>query len=83
MEKFKTLVKDNHNRYGRNAYVRGKISGIQMMVCESDKVYANEGIEGGVLYTCECTPEQYEKFIEIVESIYPGLCIFNYSKEEI
>lgn len=77
---FKTLVKDNH-KFGRNAYIRGKISGIQFMVCDINKTYANEGIEGGILYTCECTPEQYEKFTKIIEEHYPGLCIFNYEEE--
>lgn len=83
MEKkfFKTLVKDNHDKYGRNTYIRGRVSGIQLMVCgEGHDTYANKGIEGGVLMTCKCSPEQYERFSEIVDGIYPGLCIFNYEE---
>lgn len=75
----KTLVKDNH-KYGRNAYVRGRISGIQLIVCEGYKTHSNRGIEGGILHICECLPEQYERFSEIVDRIYPGLCIFNYEE---
>ena len=84
MEKkiFKTLVKDHHVKYGRNAYIRGRISGIQLMVCEGHKTHINKGIDGGILNVCECYPEQYERFTEIVEEIYPGLCIFNYEESK-
>ena len=83
MEKkiFKTLVKDNHVKFGRNSYIRGRISGIQYVVCDKD-TYANKSIDGGIIQTCKCTPEQYEQFTEIVDKMYPGLCIFNYEESK-
>lgn len=84
MEKriFKTLVKAKHKN-GRNKYVRGRISGIQRIMCVGDykKEFANTHIIGtGIMMETECTSEQYDAFAKVIEELYPGLCIFDYEE---
>ena len=85
MEKriFKTLIKDNH-KFGNNPYVRGRISGMAYVLFGCDKQCAHIRYENldGVLFRYNGLPEEYEKFKEVVESCYPGLCIFDYNLEE-
>ena len=85
-QRFYTLVKKDHIKYGGNKFVLGKIEGFKELLCDYD--FANEGGRLGmypmhrdsnnnrVLETV-CTPEMYEKFTRLVELHYPGLCVFN------
>lgn len=86
MEKiiFKTLVKKDHTKFGGNKYVNGRISGIGYMISESDRKFGNGHIDEGFIYINKFTTDEYEKFKQIVEKLYPGLCEFNYQvkKEE-
>lgn len=84
MEKgtFRTLIKAE----GRltNEFVIGKISGIMLALCdkttehEKNCVYAIVGIDEGYILTVDCYEEDYAKFKCLVETHYPGLCVFNY-----
>ena len=72
-----TLIKRKHE-LGENTYVRGRVSGIQSVICEEDKTFANCEIDEGFVLTTKCTPEQYDDFMDCVEEYYPGLCEFDY-----
>ena len=76
-----TLIKRNH-KFGENAYVRGRISGIKLVVCDGSDKFANCEIDEGILIKSECTPEQYDEFMNIVEKHYPGLCEFDYKLKQ-
>lgn len=82
---FKTLVKADH-KLGGNKYVLGRISGIKYVVCdtlglsEMDQVISGNGqTEAGHILKTECTAECYSAFTDIIESHYPGLCVFDYT----
>lgn len=86
MEKkvFRTCLKGDH-KFGKNKYIRGRVSGMSQIICEEEivKGYA-WGINretGDAIHTIEATEEQYERFSKIVEELYPGLCIFDYKVE--
>ena len=74
-----TLVKKDHV-LGDNIYVKGRISGIGHVLLQDKSVlsYANIEIEKGCILTHKCDVNQYSEFMEIVEDLYPGLCIFDY-----
>lgn len=76
---YRTLLK-NESKFGANDYVRGRISGIMAVICgeEPKRGYAHFGCEDGIVLTTKCTALQYQKFSDLVEDIYPGLCEFNY-----
>lgn len=77
-QKFKTLVKSEHN-LGGNDYILGRISGIGLMVKDyEDVTYPIQRIEEGNIITMKCTLAQYENFINAVETHYPELCKFYY-----
>ena len=81
-KKFRTLIK-NDSKLGEKEYVRGRISGIQEVICNrnNDKNgLANVKTEKGFVITTICTDLQYDAFEKFVESRYPGLCEFNYVK---
>lgn len=81
MEKrlYKTLVKANQ-KLGNSEYVRGRISGIEFVICEGvvDASYATRVDEKGHILTTKCTADQYERFRMLVAEMYPGLCEFDY-----
>lgn len=76
----KTLIKKDH-KLGGNVYVRGKISGIQSVMCPREIEFGNGMIEEGFILVTECTVDQYDDFMNFVENMYPGLCIFDYKIE--
>lgn len=79
---FKTLIKGDHNII-RKEYVAGKISGISRVLCdcESEKEFAMTiHNDGPSIIIVKCTKRRYEKFAKIVESLYPGLCVFDCGK---
>lgn len=72
---FKTLIKREEN----NKYAIGRISGIQA-VLDSTMGKAIRGVLGrreGMMFSVECTKDQYNTFADLVEDMYPGLCVFN------
>lgn len=84
MEKktFKTLIKLNEELV-LNAYIRGRITGIMEVTCNVKKHYAVAGFDKGFILRCDCTPNQYKKFREMIENDYPGLCVFDYQEESL
>ena len=78
MEKLevKTLIKRNH-KFGENEFILGRISGIGYIVANKKGFALMEICEGNV-YRNEFTPDEYDKFMNIIEDLYPGLCEFNY-----
>lgn len=84
MKKFKvsTLIKSNYMLTINKEYVLGKISGIGYMVCEKNEGGIIYYIQNkGYVYENEFTIDEYDNFINIIEELYPGLCIFNYQNE--
>ena len=84
MEKriFKTIVRADH-KFGDSKYIRGRISGIQLAMCDEDPkngfIWSYVPGVGGMTKT-ECTPEKYDAFAKVIEKLYPGLCIFDYKE---
>lgn len=76
-----TLIRRNH-KFGENAYVRGRITGMQAVICKQDKEYANVMCEEGIVLTAKCTAIQYDDFMNFVEKRYPGLCQFDYKESK-
>ena len=78
-----TLIRKEH-KLGDNAYVKGRISGIgYMLLYDKDGLeYANAKNDDGFLLTHKCNVDQYMEFMEIVEKLYPGLCIFDYKESK-
>ena len=74
---FKTLIRKDH-KLGNNDYVKGKISGIQTILCPREFEHGNGRNEDGFILVAECEPIHYDAFKNVVEKIYPGLCEFNY-----
>ena len=80
MEKRKdvlTLVKDDH-KFGGNKYVLGKITGIGYCMSGFTNGFATMYIEEGFIYRHQFTVDEYDKFINVIEDLYPGLCVFDY-----
>ena len=79
---FKTLVKNDHAKFGGNKYVIGRISGIGYMISALDIEHGNTGNNEGFIYINEFTTDEYENFKQIIEKLYPGLCEFNYQERK-
>ena len=84
MEKriFKTIVRADH-KFGYSEYVRGRISGIQLAMCDEDPEngFCWSYVPGvGDMIKTECTPEKYGAFTKVIEELYPELCIFDYKE---
>lgn len=84
---FRTLIKKDH-KFSDNDYVKGRITGIEYIVCfngdierAQDLGFAHVHFEDGILLKTICTKRQYEKFSKLVETMYPGLCEFDYKGE--
>jgi hypothetical protein len=82
---FYTVVKFDH-KLGGNSYVRGRIHGIMEAICcenPGEEVLMGIGdFDLGAIYPVKTTTEKYERFAEIVEKSYKGLCIFDYKESE-
>lgn len=81
---FQTLIK-REGRFGLSDHVCGRISGIHLCTCFDKPLDERDSIAGpyrivedGMIIESICTCEQYDAFMNTVESIYPGLCEFNY-----
>lgn len=81
---FRTLVKKDH-KFGGNDYVLGRISGYKNILCDGDRDGISKpgfgmfSTEIGTIMACKCTLEEYNKFIDLVNKHYPGLCVFDYN----
>ncbi len=85
--KIYTLVKEDH-KFGKNSYVRGKIHSYKELICDGERdgiskpAFAWKVVSGvGEVIATVCTQEQYDRFSQMVEKHYPGLCEFDYKKE--
>lgn len=72
-----TLVKGNHND-GYNEFILGRINGIGYCMSGFTRGFANMRIEEGYIYRHKFTVDEYDKFINVIEELYPGLCVFDY-----
>ena len=85
MEKkmFKTLIKADH-KLGGNKYVEGRITGMAYILCEVYKSieHGHGKCDKGLIFPTVCTKEQYERFVNITEQDYPGLCEFYYEESK-
>ena len=83
MEKriIKTLVKYDH-ALGKDDFVLGRVMGAMAAICKDDPAMGIEKGRGrckdGNIFVAETTFEKYDTFAQVVESWYPGLCIFGY-----
>ena len=80
--KIKTFVNGEHVTYGKNEYVLGRIMGAMAVMCEKDPTKGEFAIDafrnGDRILKVKTTDEKYEAFTSLIESWYPGLCIFDY-----
>ena len=72
-----TLIKRNH-KFGGIEYILGIITGIGYVESGYSKKSVKMIIDEGYVYKDEFTPDEYDKFINIIEELYPGLCKFDY-----
>ena len=76
LREVKTLIKGNHEKFGGNDYVRGRISGIGLMLLKGERPF--EKTDKGTVMVHKCTVNEYDEFMNLIEDLYPGLCKFNY-----
>lgn len=82
MEKktFKTLIKGDH-KHSNNDYIKGRISGIQFVMCGGEETYPHiRNNDGAHILTHACTEKEYKAFADRIEWLYPGLCIFDWKE---
>ena len=80
---YTTKILANAGRISSNDYVIGRIMGANYVICNGvpDKGWAVVGDGDGThIFNTECTAGKYAAFAEIVEEMYPGLCIFDYKE---
>ena len=79
--KFKTWVKGDR-ALGKDEFVLGRIMGAMAVMCKEDPAtgveFGRARRDNGNLFVTETTFEKYEAFANVIESWYPGLCIFDY-----
>lgn len=79
---FWTLINVNH-RFGSSEYIIGRISGMLYAICNDDDMYiGNMWLKDGIVLRSVTTQRKYKKFTRIVEKQYPGLCTFDYMRDE-
>ena len=83
MEKQIFVTKLNGDHKLNKDYVRGRISGIAFVICEQKErnasfAWARSNKDYTYKFTVQCTIDQYVEFIDLIESLYPGLCIPDY-----
>ena len=77
IKRFMTIAKRGY--IGNEMYAFGVIHGLQIAICDHDKKgfgYDCELFNDFCIFTTDTTRERYDKFREMVETIYPGLCEF-------
>lgn len=66
------------------SWVYGPIFGIQYAICGNTKMdCAVNGMTGDTVVEFSCTKLQYDKFSELVKSLYPDVCVFDYQYEDL
>lgn len=78
-----TKIKGSNKVFGKNAYVRGRISGFMELLCgkASSPTFLNP--ENGDAYmSVKCAEDRYNVFQRYVERRYPELCEFDTEFEE-
>ena len=75
-----TLIKRDH-KFGGNEYIIGRIDGIGYILSEEHKAKALMVTEEGTIYSNVFTAQNYDKFINIIDKLYPGLITANYKIE--
>ena len=73
---FGTLVKED--REYCHEYVCGRIAGIGYMILGCENTNGWNSADDGSILVMRCTQEQYDRFTEIIEELYPNLCEFNW-----
>lgn len=93
MEKriFQTYVGTKFRKVEDVTYIRGRISGIMFIMCglvdtDPRKGYPNVMItkdDNVIAYIMKvkCTQDQYDRFTEVIENTYPGLCKFDWKNK--
>lgn len=77
MEKtFNTIVKADQE-IGRKDYVIGMIAGIMRSMCGMFDGALVTLSNGNHQLTTTCEPDKYDKFSNMIERLYPGLCVFD------
>ena len=75
-----TLIKWEHT-LGTSEYVFGRITGVGYIVSGENKAKALMVTEEGSIYSNIFTVQNYDKFINIIDKLYPGLITANYKIE--
>lgn len=79
---YTTLIKKEHEKFGGNVYVKGRISGMAYAISGFRKQYAVTENKEGYIRHDRFTEEEYELFKITVENNYKGLCIFDYKQDK-
>lgn len=72
-----TLIKRDHMNVG-DEFILGRISGIGYCMSGFNRGYVLMRNEEGFIYKTKFTVDEYDKFINEIDKLYPGLCIFDY-----
>lgn len=72
-----TLIKRGHKHLS-DEFILGKISGIGYCMSGFTRGYVMMRIEEGHIYKHKFTVDEYDSFINEIDKLYPGLCIFDY-----
>lgn len=78
------ITKAKRGYIGNEMHAFGIIQGLQIAVCDYDKKdfgYDCELFNYSCRFVTDTTQERFDKFREMVETIYPGLCRFE--EEEV
>lgn len=80
---YDTKILSKAGKLDRNDYMVGRIRGVNYVICNGGSCIEYATIEhgdGSIDFRTECTADQYTAFAEIVEEMYPGLCVFDYKE---
>lgn len=72
-----TLIKRNHMNLS-DEFILGKIAGIGYCMSGFTRGYVLMRTDDGFIYKRKFTVDEYDKFINEIDKLYPGLCVFDY-----
>ena len=78
------ITKARRNYIGNEMYVFGMIQGLEIAICDHDKETLGcdcELFNNFCLFITDTTQERFDRFCNLLEAIYPGLC--EYKVEEL
>ena len=83
-KKFYTTIIKKDNALSGNPYVYGRIIGISEVIFEHEfcSYWHKDMNDGASYFTVFGKESDYEKFQEMIERIYPGLCDFDVKAKE-